>query len=110
MVAGNFSYIFYMALFAWVLIIIGWIIFHKDIAKHTKAIKKLLLITILLIFPWDNLAVYYNVWKYDTNQILGLYILLSPIESILLTVSVDLALAFFTIILYERYKKAEKHT
>ena len=102
MPASNFSYIFYMTLFAWIPILIGWIIFHKNISKHLSAVKKLIFTTVLIGIPWDNLSVYYGVWKYDTNQILGFYIILSPIETILLTVSLDLAVAFLAIILYEK--------
>ncbi len=105
MIAGNFSYMFYMVIFTWIPILIGWTVFHRDIIKHTKPIKKLLLFTTLIFFTWDNIALYYNVWRYDPDQILGIYILLSPIESIWITLSVGVALAFFTIILYEKHRQ-----
>jgi len=102
---GIFSYLVYMAVFCWLPLAYLWIRYRKVVSKYKTPVMKLLTASILLIYvPWDNLAVYFDVWSYPPEKNLGVYLLFSPLETLLFSVSVVLAISFVTILLYEKQK------
>lgn len=101
-----YSYMVYMAIFVWIPVSITIFRHYGIFKKYSKPIRKMILFTVFAIYlPWDNLAVYFNVWNYPADKVLGIYLFLSPIESLLFTIGVDLAVGFIAIIMYEQYRK-----
>ncbi|MBI4170726.1 MAG: lycopene cyclase domain-containing protein [Candidatus Aenigmarchaeota archaeon] len=102
---GQLSYFVYMAIFCWIPIALIWARHRNILRKYKHPIRNLIILTLPIYLLWDNLSVYFRAWTYSPEKAVGIYLFFSPIESLIFTLSVDLAVAFITIIMYEQYKK-----
>ena len=99
---GNFSYLFYMALFCWVPLLILSLKYHRYLKKYYAVFIKLLLICLPLGIAWDNFGIYFRAWTFVAEKELGIHIFLMPIESLLFTITVAIIICLVTIVLYEK--------
>lgn len=105
MVFGNLTYLVYMALFSWLPISLLVIRYKKYVKKNLDAIMKTFLITFPIVVIWDGISIYSKAWQYSPDRITNIYLLIMPIEEILMLASSILGISIVTALFYEYLHK-----
>ena len=101
----NFTYLFYIALFNWLPILILLIKYKKYVKRNLTTIIKAFLISLPVAVIWDALSIYNRVWYYNADRILNIYIGIMPAEEIVMLSSSILGISIVTVLFYEYLTK-----
>jgi lycopene cyclase domain-containing protein len=101
-VAGSFSYLLWTALFGALPTLLLVVLFPGPVRRHRRAIALVTLIVGTLSVAWDAAAVALGLWRFAPERVVGVGLLGSPIETLVLGVTVAAGVASLTAVLHER--------
>ena len=106
---GHFSYLFYMAIFTSVPIVILWMKNFNFLKKNLKVFYIMILLSLIYAIT-DAIAIYWKAWFFTDEKILGIWIINIPIEDVIFAVLVTIAItsAVLTFIHYKDVGKFSK--
>ena len=100
--AGSFSYMAWTALFGALPTVVLVVLFPGPVLRHRRAIAMVTLIVGGLSVAWDAAAVALGLWRFAPERVLGIGLLGSPVETLVLGVTVAAGVASLTAVLHER--------
>ncbi len=77
---SSFAYLAHLLIWGGLVFGLQWAVGYKILRRHAKLILKVTLILGTYLIATDVVAVYYGVWFFDPNLILGINPLGVPIE------------------------------
>lgn len=91
---GNYSYLILMLIFAGSPVLLEFIFGYHFFKPYYKAIKKAVLIVVVITPFIEFFALKWKAWEYNPEKNLGIFIINSPVETVIFAVLISLAVAF----------------
>jgi lycopene cyclase domain-containing protein len=101
---GQNTYLVWLLLFIGLPILILAAIWRRQLWVQRRALAWITLGALVGGWAWDALSVRWEVWRYDPNNITGVWVLGLPLEELLWIVGVTVMFGGLTVVLAERHK------